>query len=360
MKNVLLIFVGIILLVSIPILVFFVGQRQELRNKAAPATTLSITPNTASAAVEDTIIWKILINTGENRVASVKISLIFDQTRFEAQSITNSTLAPRILNQGTVGAGTATITVAAESTAKPINGQGEIAILRLKALSGSASPVTVQFAPDTFVAGIGEETVNVLTSSQPGSITITGGNDLTAAPTDSTIPTPVISSPTPIPTPVISSPTPIPTIKPLENLISQPGTPSALTVSILKEASTGGVPVIIGKAPPGSTVTIVIHSTPQTLVAIADENGNWIATPSSSLESGNHTVVVTTQNATTGTTETTSSMFTMETAIGGTESTSMIGEELPTSGSTEITAILLFIGSLTMVFGGLTLVKKYI
>jgi len=355
MKNVLLILVGIILLISVPILVFFVGQRQELRNKAAPATTLSITPNIASAAVGDTIIWKILINTGENRVASVKVSLIFDQTKFEAQSVTNSTLAPRILNQGTVGVGTATITVAAESTAKPINGQGEIAILRLKALSGSTTPITVQFAPDTFVAGIGEETVNVLTSSQPGSISITGGSDLTVAPTIFVTPT-IIATPTL----TISSPTPTPTVKPLENLVSQPGTPSALTVSVLKEASTGGVPIIIGKAPPGSTVTVVIHSTPQTLVAIADENGNWIATPSSSLESGDHTVVVTTQNTTTGTTETTSSMFTMETAIGGTESTSMIGEGLPTSGSTEITITLLFIGSLTMVFGGLTLVKKYI
>jgi len=348
MKNVLLILVGIILLVSVPILVFFVGQRQELRNKAAPATTLSLQPSASTIAVGETVIWKILINTAENRVATAKVSLIFDQTKFEAQSITNGALAPKILTQGTVGVGTATITVAAESTTKPIVGQGEIAVLRLNAISGSAAPVAVQFAPDTFVAGIGETTVNVLTSSQPGSVTITGGSDLAAAPTTSA------------PTPVISSPTPISTTKPLENLVAQPGTSSALTVSVLKEASTGGIPIIKGKAPPGSTVTVVIHSTPQTLVVNADENGNWIATPSSTLASGDHTVVVTAQNTTTGTTETTSSNFTVEGGIGGADITEATGEGLPTSGSTETTVILLCVGSLILVCGSMTFAQKYI
>jgi len=347
MKKILLIVTGIIIFISVPVVVFFFGQQQELRSKAAPATTLSIQPNTISVRVGETVVCQILINTGENKVASAKISLLFDQTKFEALSITNGTLAPRILTQGTVGSGTATITVAAASTAKPITGQGEIVVVRLKAIGGSLTPVAVQFASDTFVAGIGEKTVNVLISNQPGSITITGGD--------------TSSLPTPTPTPLsITTPTSTPISKQPESLFSQPGTPSALTVSVQKEASIGGVPVIKGKALPGSTVTVVIHSTPQTLVVIADENGNWIATPSSSLESGDHTVVVTAQNTTTGTTETTSSMFTVEKAIGGADTTGITGEGLPESGSVETTLVLLFVGSTLVVLGTFSLTKQHI
>jgi hypothetical protein len=350
MKKVLLIFVGIILLVSVPILVFFVGQRQELRNKAAPATTLSIQPNTSSIAVGETVIWKILINTAENKVATVKVSLIFDQTKFEAQSITNGILAPKILTQGTVGAGTATITVAAESTTKPIIGQGEIAILRLKALSGSSTPVAVQFAPDTFVAGIGETTVNVLTSSQPGSVTITGSSDLAAAPTTSANPTPIVSSPTPNPT-----------IKPLENLVAQPASSSALTLTVDTEATRGGKPRIKGTAPAGATVTIVIHAaSPQTQVVTADTEGKWETTPTIALKTGTYTIVITALHPTAGTTETVSSSFTIGGGIGGADITEATGEGLPESGSPETTLILIFIGSLMMVFGSITLAKKYI
>ena len=349
MKNVLLILVGIILLVSVPILVFFVGQRQELRNKAAPATTLSLQPSVSTITVGETVIWKILINTAENRVATVKVSLLFDQTKFEAQSITKGALAPKILTQGTVGAGTATITVAAESTTKPIIGQGEIAILRLKALSGSATPVAVQFAPDTFVGGFGETPTNVLTSSQPGSVTITGGSDLAAAPTTSA------------PTPVVSSPTPIPTTKPLENLVAQPASSSALTLTVDTEATRGGKPVIKGTAPVGATITIVIHATtPQTQVVTADTNGKWETTPTTALKNGTYTVVVTALHPTAGTTETVSSSFTIGGGIGGADITEATGEGLPESGSTETTLVLLLVGSLILVFGGMTFAKKYI
>ncbi|MCJ7826042.1 cohesin domain-containing protein, partial [Patescibacteria group bacterium] len=195
MKKILLIVTGIVIFISVPVVVFFFGQQQELRSKAAPATTLSIQPNTISVRIGETVVCQILINTGENKVASAKVSLLFDQTKFEALSITNGTLAPRILTQGTVGSGTATITVAAQNTAKPITGQGEIAVVRLKAIGGSPTPVAVQFASDTFVAGIGEKSVNVLIGNQPGLITITGGETGTSSPTPSATPIP-----TPLPT----------------------------------------------------------------------------------------------------------------------------------------------------------------
>ncbi len=200
MKKIFLIITGILLFVSVPVIVFFFGQQQDIRMKAAPATTLSIQPNVPTIPIGETVVCKIMINTGGNRVATAKVSLAFDATKFEAQSITNGPLAPRILNQGTVGAGTATITVGAQSNTNPISGQGEIATLRLKAIGGSTQPVQVRFASDTFIAGLGENTVNVLVSNQAGSITITGGDpvDDTPATSPSTQPTqPAGNSPTP-------------------------------------------------------------------------------------------------------------------------------------------------------------------
>jgi hypothetical protein len=351
MKKILFIVTGIIIFISVPIIVFFVGQQQELRNKAAPATTLSIQPNVTSVSVGETVIWKILINTGSNRVSHVKVSLLFDQTKFEAQSITNGTLAPRIMTQGTVGLGTATITVAAQNGTKPITGQGEIAVLRLKALSGSPTPVTVQFAPDTSVIDTREKPVNVLLSTQPGSITITGGELVTVT-------TPSV---TPIPTGVSPTLTPTPTSKPLESLLTEPATPSALTLFVDTEATRGGLPRIRGTAPPGATVTIVIHTTsPQTMVVTANTQGKWETKPTTALASGTYTIVVTALHPTAGTSETLSSTFTIGGNIGGTDVNDATGEELPTSGSTNTTLILIFAGSILVVFGALTFSKKII
>ena len=351
MKKILLIVTGIIIFISIPVVVFFFGQQQELRSKATPATTLSINPNTTSVRVGETVVCQILINTGENKVASAKVSLLFDQTKFEALSITNGTLAPRILTQGTVGSGTATITVAAQNTAKPITGQGEIAVVRLKAIGGSPTPIAVQFTPDTFVAGIGENPVNVLISNQPGLITITGGE---------TGITSTMPSATPIPTLIPTSKDSTP-----QSLYSQPASSSAITISVHTEATRSGIPLVQGTASPGATVTIVIHSkTPQTSVVTADTKGNWETTPPKALSSGTYTVVVTALNPTTGTTETSSTTFSIGGGIGGLSSEEGLetatGDALPESGSMETTLILLFIGSTLVVLGAFSLTKQHI
>ena len=348
MKKILLIVTGVIIFISVPVVVYFISQQQELRSKAAPATTLVIKPETSSIQVGETVVCQILINTGENKVATAKVSILFDQTKFEALSITNGILAPRILTQGTVGSGTATITVAAQNTTKPITGQGEIAVIRLKAISGNLTPVAIQFAPDTLVAGIGENTVNVLVSNQPGLITISGGETGTTSSTSSVTPVP-----TPLPTNKANTP---------QSLYSQPASSSTLTISVYAEATRSGIPLIQGAAPPGATVTVVIHSkTPQTSVVTADMMGNWETTPENALSSGTYTVVVTALNPTTGATETSSATFTIGGGIGGVSSDenpeSATGDALPESGSAETTFALLFIGGTFLVFGTFSLIK---
>lgn len=354
MKKILLIITGIIVFISVPVIVFYLGQQQELRKKAAPATTLTMTPDSTSISVGQTVVCKIIINTGENKVASIKASIVFDQTKFEALSITNSTLAPRILSQGTVGAGTATITVGAENTTKPITGQGEIAILRLKAIEGSTAPLGIQFAADTFVAGIGEDSVNVLVGKQPALISVTGG---TLAEAVSPTPSPLLT-PTGVPLQ-----TPTPTSQLPETLYTQPtsASASALTLSVSTEATRGGIPLIQGTSPSNATITLVIYSTPpQTIVVTANTNGIWETKPTTTLKTGIYTIVATSLDATTGTSNTLSSTFTIGGGIGGAGDLESTGDALPQSGSTQTTLILLVIGSTFLVVGAYSLTKKHI
>lgn len=347
MKKILLFTTGILLLLSIPVTVFYLGQQQELRKKAAPATTLSISPSTISASPGDTLSFNIDINTATNQVATAQLVLEFDQTKAEALSITSGPDAPRILTQGVTGPGTVSITVGAQSTAKPITGTGIIAIVRLKILDGASGPFSFQFGSTTFIGGLGEESSNVLVSKTGAQIilpTIGSASGSSSFGSQNNV------SPTL---------TPAPSVKP-ETL---PGTEltatgsGQLTVTVASNPAALAKPVIKGKAPPGSSVTIVIHSEPQTVVVTADENGNYQYIPTT-LTDGSHTVVVTSQDAT-GQTQTASSSFSVG-EIGSilyTEpNTTATGEAMPQSGSPlpvillSIMGILLFGGGISMIY----------
>ena len=96
----------------------------------------------------------------------------------------------------------------------------------------------------------------------------------------------------------------------------------------------------------------------------ADTKGNWETTPPKALSSGTYTVVVTALNPTTGTTETSSTTFSIGGGIGGLSSEEGLetatGDALPESGSMETTLILLFIGSTLVVLGAFSLTKQHI
>ena len=142
-----------------------VGQQQELRSKAAPATVLALNPKTTTKTKGDIFSFDIQIDTASNNVAMAELHLMYDATKLEALSITNGPLAPKIAASGVVGSGTASITVRAENTTKPIKGTGTIAVIRFKAIGATDVPIQVKFDTTTFVSGLGESNPNVLTSS---------------------------------------------------------------------------------------------------------------------------------------------------------------------------------------------------
>lgn len=330
MKRIVVIIVLLITLIAIPVTVFLSMRNQEIRKKAAPATIMTISPASVQKNVGDEFTLEVRMNTADNQVVAVQVSLAFDPEKLEAEWIHNGTMFPNIISSGVVGSGAASIALGAANTTTPVTGTGLVATLKMKALAATSSPVAVRFAADSFAGALGEGSVNVLTSTTPATITIQGS----AGPTNPTA--------TPALTPTGSI---YPTATPTGSATS-----SAILITSPIEYETVSVqtPTVSGTAPPDSTVTIVIHSDEEITTSVtADPDGNWSYTLTEPLTSGDHTIIAAVLNPETGETDTATITFT----VAGSDD-ELTGEDMPVSGTVETTLLLLGLGTL-LLFSGL-------
>lgn len=357
MKKVSLLLVGLLVLAAIPILIFAVRQRQELRQRAAPATTLALKPAALTKAVGDSFSIEVAIDTAINQVVIAELHLSFDPAKLEAISITNGPLFPRIYASGVVGNGTAAITVGASDELHPIKGTGTAAIVKFKALAQTEAPISVRLVPTTtFVGGLGEGSTNLLTGSTPTTITVTssaggiGGAKISLSNTSTPTPTPttkslaLASTSTPTPTPN-SSITPTPTITSGATPTPTPTPTAQLQINspLLNATVTAENLQITGIAKPGATITVTIYSNPLTFTTVADSTGHWSVTPTD-LSAGPHNLVVTaTDNL--GNSETKSTAFVLS-------GSSTAGESaIPVSGNISTTLLLIIFGFGLLILG---------
>jgi hypothetical protein len=329
MKRIVIIVVSLILLLAIPASVFLTMRTQELRKKAAPATTLTLTPTTITKGVGEEFTLEARMNTGDNQIVAVELNLTFDPTKLQADWIHNGTMFPNILSSGTVGNGTVSIALGATNTTTPITGTGTVATIKFKTLAPTTAPIAVRFAADTFVGALNEGSTNALTSSVPATITITGGGSTGVTPT-----TTITAATTPT---VTLTPTLTPTLG-----ASDSASPSAVSIESpsRNERVETLQPTIIGKAPPGSVVTVTVYSDPITVTVTADANGDWSYTLTEPLASGPHTIVVAAQDAETGQSHTATLAFVV--ATDGDNGAS--GSATPVAGAVENTIALLALG----------------
>lgn len=342
MKKVFLYIAIGLLLLAIPAGVFFIGQQRDVRTRAAPATTLSLTPAVQTVNVGDTNLkLNVDIDPGANQVISADIYLTYDPTKLEAKTITNGPSTPRVLNSGIIENGTASIKVGAASNAQPIITRGTIAVIMFTPIAATSNftPALVQFAANTFVGGLNEPTANVLVGTTPAKITITGTSPNSPG---AGFPT---TTPTATPTATLT-PTLTPTLTASGSAESSPSALQILTPAQNADVTTSQ-PVISGKAAAGSTVTIVIHSdTGITVTVTADANGNWVYTPTTPLDPGLHSVVASAQTAT-GATQTATTTF----VVAGAGESGATQSAIPISGSVETTILLLGLGIILIASG---------
>jgi large repetitive protein len=332
MKKIFLIVAGLLMAIAIPISVFLVKNQQDIRTKAAPATTLSLTPASLSKSIDDTFTLDATIETGSNQVFVTELHVSYDPTKLEAVSITNGPLFPNIIISGKIDpTGKMSITLGAENQATPVTGTGIAAIVKFKAIGVTTTPTVVQFiTADTFAGAKGEGATNVLVGTTPAKITITrtGSQTASAGTTTSTItPTPttrLTTTLTPTPTPLTTSATSSALI-----ILSPSATISATTTR----------PLFKGTAPKNATVTLSIYPSSQTVSIKANSSGVWSYTPTSPLVAGPHEVTATAVDPISKDTLTATQSFVIAATTGeGTQ------DGTPVSGNVSTTLLFLFLG----------------
>lgn len=181
-KKLLLLGFVIVLLIVIPLTVYLVQQQQKTRIGAAPSTTMSLTPATVSTTAGQTFSLDINMNPGTNQVSFVKFVVNYDQTKLATGSAgftANSGAFPSVL-QGPIyepGKISATLSVGA-SPQNIIQSATKVGTISFRALSSTTTPTRVSF--DTTqtqvlsIASADQFNENVLSSSSPSDITITG------------------------------------------------------------------------------------------------------------------------------------------------------------------------------------------
>lgn len=314
MKKLVLIITSLLLLLAVAITVYLVKQKQELRSRAAPATTLSLEPAAITKNVNEEFNTNIVINTGGNTIVSVDLVLNFNPQILEATGIslgsflTGATEIQKNINNQT---GKIIYSFYVQSlNAK--SGTGTLAVVSLKGKNSGTG--TLGFDSQTTVGAL-QEGQNVLTGTTPASIIIqevtptsTPTSTPTGTPSVTATPTPTRSAsatatPTPTQTPGATS-TPTPTSV---SSSSSSAPSSSLSVTSLSEGQTLGStqPTFSGRAPANAKIVLTVYSSPQTITVYADASGNWSAKTPQPLDVGSHKLVAQATTASGQTTTTT-------------------------------------------------------
>lgn len=350
-KKIVSLVVLIFLLAAIPITYFVLKQRQEVRQKAAPASTLSFSPSQKTVKAGDTFPLNILIDTAENSVVTASLYITYDATKLSVVSLTNAVNFPNILTSADITTpGKASIAVSTQSYNQPYHGSATVAVITFKALASTTSSIQVGFGSETYAGGVGEGNNNVLIQKTPSILTITGET---------------VAEPTPTSTPSITPTSPprgTPTKTPTPTKASQGTTAIAITAPKNGSTISTDPPTISGTAPSGYSITITSYPGTLTGAVTATSTNVWTFRPTTKLGEGNYTLTIVGTNPTSGVSKTITSSFVLSSTSSATltstptrtvtptkelSSESSESGTLPVTGSYDLT---LFIVSLSVIF----------
>jgi hypothetical protein len=192
-KKLLVIGAVVILLIAIPLTIWYLQQQQEIRSRAEATTVLSFSPSSSvsspiKADVDDEVSLDIMVDPGKNLVSFVKVEIQYDPEILETDkdSFEPDTLTfPTILGEPDVTPGkiTATLSVGADP-AKVIQTPKKAATIKFKVLQPTGDePTEVTYLTQTQVLSIAstdQASENVLQQRIPAYILVEGdGGDPT-------------------------------------------------------------------------------------------------------------------------------------------------------------------------------------
>lgn len=359
-KKILVLIFVILLLITIPIGVYLVKQKQEIRKKAAGpegTTDINLNPAVGNFNMNQTFAVDIQINTHGIQVDTVQI--IFNASAFlnveevAPQQIAGLNWQIYRINDQAAGDQVQLLLNAPPGETFQNSSFTTLAILNLEAAdTGTAELKFDQILSKILIAG-----QDILLTPIDGSYTIGTEEAPTATPTlpeATATPTTILpeatatptepagATNTPTPTQSAGNPTNTPTTRPTATPTTASGGGGGTTsnpVSLSSISASSNPPTFSGTAAPGAKITITVQSTPITGTVYADAAGNWSWTPPSELETGSHTATVTATDSS-GQTTTDSVSFTIADA-----------EDLPATGFLTPTVLSLLSGLLLLFLG---------
>lgn len=191
--KIILAVVGVLILAGgLAVGLYLVRQRQELRSKAAPATTLKVSPASQSKLPGQTVTFTVLMNTGSNSISGVDLNLTYNPDVIEVESILKgsgiSAFDQITKNSFDSVSGTISYSAFTANATAAVTGPS-LEALRITgrvlddSLSGSYQ---IAFSTTTTTSGV-ETGDNVLVGSTPGTLLVlaAAGATATASPTGS-------------------------------------------------------------------------------------------------------------------------------------------------------------------------------
>ncbi|MEK7521370.1 MAG: cohesin domain-containing protein [Patescibacteria group bacterium] len=161
----------LLLLVGLGVGVFLVRQTQEVRKKAAPASSIEILPKSPTASAGQEFTLSVNMKTSTNEISGAELHITFDADKLTLRDFLPTTSLPTVFVSPKIDntAGTASMTLGAQPS-NLFSGEGMIATLKFqaKSLSGSAR---VDFAPQTLATAL-SETQDVLVSKTGAQVTV--------------------------------------------------------------------------------------------------------------------------------------------------------------------------------------------
>lgn len=144
---------------------------QEIREKAAPETTLELLPSTQSVNQGATFTVDVMLRPAANQVTRADLTIDYDGSVIEGVSIAQQgSLLPTTVLSGIIGNGTANIVVGT-SDMSPAQTDGVIARLTFRARN-PATASQIRFNQSTSVTALGESG-NAVASLNTATVTVT-------------------------------------------------------------------------------------------------------------------------------------------------------------------------------------------
>ncbi|HVT01461.1 MAG TPA: PKD domain-containing protein [Patescibacteria group bacterium] len=192
----------LLLLISIPLTLFFIKRQQDVRSKAAPTSKLYFSPESPNTSTQcPSFTMDLMVDPGQNIVSIVDFYVKYDPSKLDITDIQEGTAFPTVVRPASITSGAANMSVSVGSdVTKAVQTVSKVATITFKPKVAGPAQVTIdQDQSRVFsLAPADQPTENVLFQTNPSNVNITSdacaGGSGTPIPSGTISPTPTGTS----------------------------------------------------------------------------------------------------------------------------------------------------------------------